>query len=153
MERPPTVKLALPTEEDDQVVPIIPGRGSFRNMVDRTKTSFRTFQGSRRGGYTVNGPKLQPDYPHEGIPLNETVVDDQSPPPVPTSPLPLTDDDSDGDFPPPPPPDSLPEEFLSAQSSPVQVLAVRPFEDEEQAIAPPPFDVEKSSPLSRSVNR
>jgi hypothetical protein len=45
---------------------------------------------------------------------------------------------------------------LSAQSSPVQILAIRPFDDDEEqatAAAPPPFDidVQQRSPLSRSV--
>ena len=39
------------------------GRISFKN-----KMTFRTFRGSKRGGYTVNGPKLSPDSPYEGVP-------------------------------------------------------------------------------------
>ncbi len=135
--------------DEDQINPLSPGRNnSIRDLVGRSKTTFRTFQGSRRGGYTVNGSKLERDFVHESIPLTVQAV-----PPIPRSPLPLTsDEDESGDnF--PPPPLSLPDEFLSAQSSPVQFLAIRPFDDEEQAVAPPPFDidVQQRSPLSRSV--
>ncbi len=142
--------------EEDQIAPLSPGRNSVRDLVGRSKATFRTFQGSRRGGYTVNGSKLEPDFVHESIPLTVSVnvqAATAAPPPPPRSPLPpTTDEDESGeDF--PPPPLSLPDEFMSAQSSPVQILAVRPFDDEEQAAAPPPFDidVQQRSPLSRSV--
>ncbi len=142
------------------MAPISPGRHSGRDAVGRSKTTFRTFQGSRRRGYTVNdGLKLQPDdYPHESIPLTST---EGGPPPVPSSTIPRSSADEQqesGDdsksFPPPSLPASLPDEFLSVQSSPVQVLAIRPFDDEEQALAPPPFDsdVQQKSPFSRSVD-
>ncbi|KAI9554376.1 hypothetical protein GHT06_019648 [Daphnia sinensis] len=135
---------------EDQIPLSSPGRNSLRDLVGRGKTTFRTFQGSRRGGYTINGPKLEQDYPHESIPLKVSVTNVEVPPPVPRSPLPkTTDEESEFEFPPPPP--SIPDEFMSAQSSPVQVLAIRPFEDEERNVAPPPFDidVEQRSPLSR----
>lgn len=146
--------------EEDQIASISPGRNSVRDLVGRSKATFRTFQGSRRGGYTVNGSKLEPDFVHESIPLTVSVNVQTSaaapPPPPPRSPLPpTTDEDESGeDF--PPPPHSLPDEFLSAQSSPVQILAIRPFDDDEEqatAAAPPPFDidVQQRSPLSRSV--
>jgi hypothetical protein len=46
--------------DEDQINPLSPGRNnSIRDLVGRSKTTFRTFQGSRRGGYTVNGSKLE----------------------------------------------------------------------------------------------
>ena len=145
----PTVKVAGGFNVDeDQTAPLSPGRSSIRDLVGRSKATFRTFQGSRRGGYTVNGPKLEPDFVHESIPLTVQIA-----PPIPRSPLPPTsdEDESGDDF--PRPPHSLPDEFLSAQSSPVQFLAIRPFDDEEQAVVPLPFDndVQQRSPLSKSV--
>lgn len=149
----PNVKVAAESiSGEDQIAPLSPGRNSLRDLVGRGKTTFRTFQGSRRGGYTVNGPKIEPDCFHESIPLTVSAVNVECPPPVPSSPLPkTTDDEYEYDFPSPPP--SFPDEFLSAQSSPVEVLAIRPYEDEEHDVAPPPFDidVEQRSPLSRSV--
>lgn len=146
----PSIKVI--NEEEKNPFLLSSGRPSVREAVSRTKASFRTFQGSRKGGYTVNGPKLQPDYPHESIPLTVSgaaVTDPDLPPPVPSSPLPQSsDDDSDREFPSPPP-----EEFYSALNSPVEVLAIRPFDDQEQAATPPAFDgdVQHKSPLSRSV--
>ena len=163
VEREPSVAIPSPSVApslvigENEMVPISSGRNSVRDLVGRTKTTFRTFQGSRRGGYTVNGPKLQPDFPHESIPLTSPAIEVEGlPPPVPRSPIPhMSDEEDSGDdqFP-PPPSASLPDEFLSAQGSPVQVLAIRPFDDEEQAVAPPPFldsGVPQTSPLSRSV--
>lgn len=137
---------------EDQIPSSSPGRNSLRDLVGRGKTTFRTFQGSRRGGYTINGPKLEQDYPHESIPLKVPVTNVEVQPSVPRSPLPkTTDEEYEYEFHPQPP--SIPDEFLSAQSSPVQVLAIRLFEDEEHEVAPPPFeiDVEQRSPFSRSV--
>ena len=141
-------------EEEDQIAPLSPGRNSVRELVGRSKTTFRTFHGSRRGGYTVNGSKLEPDFVHESIPLTISVNVQAAAAPPQRSPLPPTsDEDESGEEDFPPPPLSLPDEFLSAQSSPVQFLAIRPYDDEEQAAAPPPFDidVQQRSPLSRSV--
>lgn len=117
----------------------------------RTKTTFRTFQGSRRGGYTVNGPKTEPDFPHESVPLT-----------VPNFAVPIEIDVQTSSLPTPPPLDESqefpgpPEEFYSPQTSPnVPVLARDQFLD---AGTPPPSfygyedQVQENSPTaSRSV--
>lgn len=106
-----------PTFENAPTLPISSGRPSVRDLVGRTKTTFRTFQGSRRGGYTVNGPKLEPDFPHESVPLT-----------VANFAVPIEIDDQTSSLPTPPPLDESlefpapPEEFYSPQTSP-NVLA------------------------------
>ena len=103
-------------QETSSRIKVVTPTPSRSNSIRNKTVNFRTFHSStRRGKYTNNVPHVHPDAVHEIVPMV---------PPIKNHYDTEASAQSYEYFPPPP------EEFYDAQSSPIQILADRHFDEE-----------------------
>ena len=140
------------SDDDDDTSPSSSPRTALRFNVSpfsfKKKMSFRTFRDSKRGGYTVNGPKLLSDSPYEGVPTTSLQFIETMPElalrEMRTSVVLKNERSIDEDLPPPPSPPSPP-----LPPCPPPIDAPLPWEELQDRLnqseddLPPPYEVDE----------